>query len=97
MMMLTRMIMTQKMMISAHVCLLRSRSGCILHHTIDNEAVYTGRQTLAGAIYVRCKAFAASQLMTAVAGTRAVQKVSVCIVSGGLINRPTEKSCKMVY
>ena len=25
----------------AHMRLLRSRSGCILHHTIDNEAVYT--------------------------------------------------------
>ena len=85
------------MMISAHVCLLRSRSGCILHHTIDNEAVYTGRQTLAGAIYVGRKAFAAPLLMTAVVvGTRAVQKVSVCIVSGDLINRLTEKRCEMI-
>ena len=33
------------MMISAHVCLRRSWSSRILHHTIDNEAVYTVRQT----------------------------------------------------
>ena len=31
----------------AHMRLLRSRSGCILYHTIDNEAVYTVPQTLA--------------------------------------------------
>ena len=36
---------TRKMMISAHVCLRRSWSSRILHHTIDNEAVYTVRQT----------------------------------------------------
>ena len=73
------------MMISAHVCLLRSRSGCILHHTIDNEAVYTGRQTLAGPIYVRRKAFAAPQLMTAaVVRTRAVSRrflSALCLVT----------------
>ena len=78
------MITKEKMMVSAHVCLQRSRPSCILHHTIDNEAVYTGRQTLAGAIYVRRKAFAAPQLMTAVAGTRALSRrflFALCLVT----------------
>ena len=56
-----------------------------------------GANTALVAICIQCKAFATvAQLMTAVCGTRAVWKVSVCIVSGGdLKNRLAEKRRQM--
>ena len=56
-----------------------------------------GANTASVAICVQCKAFSTiAQLMTAVGGTRAVWKVSVCIVSGGdLKNRLPEKRRQM--